>query len=196
MEESTNEEERELEISEPEHFQFQKQEGFSHQLSVQKAYYKVEDCLAVEMVEGFWETKKDKQGNELMVYHKDTRLEAIESIKTLKNVMIADLEVTTYKPKIYFNLKKAKEIRKEYLNEQINWWNNLDYNQKKKFLNQKEYNNFVPNFLHNKLPFYHDLINEKLEIYRRIFELLELCLANTKYFKKERREHLPPIEND
>lgn len=177
-----------IQIAEPNQFQFNKQEGFSHQLSVQKAYYKVEESLAKEMVEGLWQEIRDKHGNSKSIYLNDTRRESIESIKTLKNVMIADLKGTIYSDTIKLLLNRIEKIKIEFLREQISWWNSLTYEHKKDYI--KNHKSFNPNYLYDKLPYYHDNLNKQVDVYRSIFEQLELCLAERKYLKKFKQTNL------
>lgn len=188
MEQETLSNENDIQIAEPNQFQFNKQEGFSHQLSVQKAYYKVEENLAKEMVEGMWTEIRDKHGNTKSIYLNDTRRESIEAIKTLKNVMIADLQGTIYLQKIRILLNRIDRIKESLLQEQINWWENLPYVNKKDYL--KNHKSFNPRYLYDKLPYYHDNLNKQVDIYRRIFEQLELCLAERKYLKKSKQTNL------
>jgi hypothetical protein len=176
------------EVKEPDQYSFQKQEGFSHQLSVQKAYYKVIDNLDVEMVEGFWQEMKDKHGNVKLVHQKDTRQEAIESIKTLKNVMIADIENTPYSKEINKLLDKIDDTELECIKEQKRWWNSLDYQSQEKY--QSMHLSFDTEHLYDKLCYWHDFLNQQVNIYREIFEQLELCLAKIRYFKKSKKTNI------
>jgi hypothetical protein len=182
VEESLNFEDSIVNVKEPDQFSYQKQEGFSHQLSVQKAYYKVVDNLNVEMVEGFWQELKDKHGNVKLIHQTDTREQAIESVETLKNVMIADLQQTTNHNKINELLKSIETLKQTCLNEQKSWWKGIGYDGQIEY--QNKHLSFDPNHLYDKLCYWHEFRNQTVKIYRQIFEQLELCLSGIKYFKK------------
>ena len=186
MEETINE--NELQIAEPNQFQFNKQEGFSHQLCVQKAYYKVIDALSVEMTEGFWQEIKDKHGNKKLIYQADTRRIAIENIKTLKNVMIADLKQTIYYKRIKILLTRIKEIKQKFIQEQLDWWERLPYANKQAY--QGNNLTFNPNYFYDKLPYWHEFLSRQVDLFRMIFEQLELCLENRRYLKKAKQTNL------
>jgi len=175
-----------LEIENPEVAMFGgKDFQFSHGQLVFMAYTKVVNALSQEMVEGFWETKDDKLGNKFFIYHKDSRREAIETVKTLKNVMIADLNNNTNGSSEKLNKLFQKEINEKtkFLSLQKQWWENLNVLAQKGFI--KENPSFHVSYLTDKSPFYHQYLYEILGIYREIFEQLELAISDSKYFKRE-----------
>ena len=89
---------------------------FNHQVLVMKAMQKCLDLGSVEMVEGYWDTKLDKNGNAAKTYHPDTRRAFIESVKSLMMVTEPDYSsklTTTYKLTIEECLKLI-EKRKQY----------------------------------------------------------------------------------
>jgi len=173
-----------IEIETPENFVYgNKDFSFNHQQLVFTAYTKTLNALSQEMVEGFWEKKRDKFGNEYWTYNKDTRREAIETIKTLKNVMVADIQKSD--ENIRVNLGKLKEKEKStkenFLKMQQDWWKSLDYMNQKEFI--KKNAGFHPLILSDKSPYYHKYLNSLIEIYREIFEHLELIINDLKYYK-------------
>lgn len=171
-----------LEVAEPDSYGYNKNDGFSHAMSVTKAEHRAIECLGKEMREGFWEVQVDKNGNKKSILHEDTRREAIEAVKTFKNIMIADL-APEFKNKIIVLEKKIISERKKFLDQQQKWFEKLNYQQKKNYIdNNITYNN---DFLYDKLPYMHEYISAQVEIYREIMEQLELCLASVKYLKKQ-----------
>jgi len=172
-----------MEIENPENYAFgSKDFAFSHQQLVFMAYTKVVNAFSQEMIQGFWEEKRDKLGNNLFIYHKDTRREAIETVKTLKNIMINDLGKRKEEiEKLLEDINKKKNL---FLESQIKWWVGMNAVGQKTFIDRNP--GFIPNMLTSKSPYYHTYIDEIIELYRRLFELLELCISDTAYFKREK----------
>jgi len=174
-----------IEIIDTDNIQFGQQEKeFNHQSLVMLAYQKSIDALMKEMIEGFWQEKRDKLGNQLYVYNPDTRKSAIESIKTLKNLMIADITGTPQKKIVDNLITEDKTLYETHLKEQNSWINKLPRAAKTALV--VKYNLFSSLDLNEKLPFYHYYINSSVEIYRKLFEALENCLAEKKYFKRKK----------
>lgn len=164
-------------------FQWNKEQPFSHELLVMRAYQTAQTNMAKEMIEGFWESKVDKFGNSRSFYNPDTRMQVIESITTLKNTMIADIKDSDYEKKINNLLESIDRLFKIYNNLQEKWWKEKNRAQQSEYLNLNK--RFNPNSLDENSPFYQTYVLDKVKIYREIFEQLELCLAlNLKYFKK------------
>jgi hypothetical protein len=171
-----------LDIAEPDSYGYNKNDGFSHAMSVTKAEHRAIDCLGKEMREGFWEVQVDKHGNKKSILHEDTRREAIEAVKTFKNIMIADMS-PEFRKKIKELEDKIKTNRDSFIKQQQEWYNSLSYPQKKKYIDDNmTYNN---NFLYEKLPYMHEYISSQVDVYREIMEQLELCLLSVKYLKKQ-----------
>jgi hypothetical protein len=166
---------------------------FSHELLVYQAYVTVIKSLAQEMTPGYWETKRDKLGNMLSYYVPDKRKTAVEAIITLKNCMIADIHATTYQTKIKELMEKADEEYKTQLDAQKNWYNTLRFTDPRK----EEYKIYVDSgYFNDKGIFYQNYILNKLEVYRKIFEQLEMCLNARKYFKKNKVVSLAQPQED
>jgi len=170
-------------------FIFGKHEGFSHDALVLLAYKKALECLAKEMREGFWMERVDKMGNQIYVYQPDTRKEAIEAIKTLKNILIHDVKVsdaikkTDYGGKIKDLEKKSADTFKKALEMQRT---NITKNLRTPEQRQAHYMNhgsLKEVALDDKSPYWHWYIEQKIDIYRELFEQLELSLAANGYMK-------------
>jgi len=177
-----------LNVETQSNFQFNKDNTFNHYVLVMRVYMKVQDALAQEMREGHNEIFTDNKGKTQVVYHKDSREEAIESIETLKNTMIADIQETIYKTNIENYYKELNNKFMELVNQQNNYIKMLNYGDQKELSNSYPDLNFVLSFnkLHPDLPFGQEWISFRVKIYRKIFEELELCLSNNKYYKKQR----------
>jgi len=157
---------------------------FNHPGVVLEAYRRVLSALAQEMTEGFWQQKLDKQGNSIWTWMTDTRNAAIESIETLKNAMIGDLQGTKFEKDIN---KLNADIDSEYekaKNESDLDWRNTHIGPGQKLAYIKAHG--VPRTFNDKSPAWHSFIEVKLKAYRKIFEQLELCIKDLKYFRKER----------
>lgn len=177
-----------LDISSPDEMNFfsNNKQAFSHEFLVMRAYQKVQDSLGQEMVNGYNSIEKDNNGRDHIIYHKDTRHESIEAIKTLKNTMISDLVNTGYIKEINRLLKELKDKYKYYLNLQYKYYDSMNINQKRDLL--MKYPDFIEvmssDNLYPEFVFSDTFISSAVEIYREIFEQLELCLFDRKYFKK------------
>jgi len=173
-----------LEIAEPDPFSFGKYgQTFNHELLVMESYRRCQDALAKEMVEGFWSDKIDKFGNIMTIYNPDTRKAAIEAIKTLKNCMVFNIKDSDYEKRIVELEKNSEQKYLDILGEQNEWWLKSPPQFRNDFF--KKNMAFSTKSLNDKLPFWHKYLDEKLEIFRKIFEQLELCIAEkTKYFRR------------
>ncbi len=166
----------------PDGFSFGKDGEFSHQLCVFKSFSRSQDCLSQEMREGFSETKQDSSGNVMTTIHPDSRRQAIEAVMTLKNVMIADINNTKYKDAIDKLIDKGEEIYDEQIKKQLIYWNAFPHHNKKPVI---DYMPFVKSgTLNDQGHFYHEHLIKLVHVYRQVFEQLELCLSERKYFKK------------
>ena len=174
----------ELEFSDPEtNFGYNKDQGFSHQILVMMSYRKVIEALSMEMREGYNEKFTDDKGKVHIIYHSDTREVAFQSILTLKNTMIGDLEASPFLEKINDLIKQVGRAKKFWLKEQWRWWEGLSPQQKIKFEREGKY---VAQGLFNKqLDFDNFYIDDKIEIFREVFEQLELCLKTNRYFARK-----------
>lgn len=164
-------------IIDPQDFGYTKEDSFSHPALAQKAYYNCIAAGSVEMIKGFWETKMDRQGNQMRSYHPDTRQVYISCVETLKNILISDLDDDARK-KIMGMYKYIKTIHTQLIAEEEKWFNKLNFAEKNKIQH-------IYGFLNQEGIYYHQLVNVKVEVYRRIFEELELLLKRTKYLKKK-----------
>jgi len=163
-------------------FSFGDKAEFSHQLCVFKSFSRTQDCLAQEMREGFSETKQDPAGNIMTIIHPDSRRQAVEAVMTLKNVMIADIKGSDYATNINKLVKEGEKIFDIEIKKQRIFFSSYPNHNKGPVI---DYLPFVKSgTLFDKGPFYHSYLIKLVFVYRQIFEQLELCLSDFKYFKK------------
>jgi len=163
-------------------FSFGDKAEFSHQLCVFKSFSRTQDCLSQEMKEGFSETKQDPAGNIMTIIHPDSRRQAVEAVMTLKNVMVADIKGSEYEETINDLVKEGEGLFDKELDKQKAFYNAYPNHNKGPVI---EYLPFVKSkTLFDKGPFYHSYLIKLVFVYRQIFEQLELCLSDFKYFKK------------
>jgi len=158
-------------------FAFNKGDAFNHDALAMLAYTKCINAGTQEMRKGFWQSKEDKMGNPVLTYHPDTRLEFIASVNILRTVLSSnfDLDATTKINNLLIDIKNKKQMltKQEYQE-----WQMLPYTER---LRQP----YVDGMLNQDKIFYQYFINYSVEVYRSIFEELELLLKRSKYLKRE-----------
>lgn len=159
------------------------QEIFSHQELVMKAMRRVIEIGGRELVEGHYEEIPDNAGGVKIIYKEDTRLSFIEAIKTCERVMICDFDDLADE-----NIKELKtelkEKKQEYLNRQKEFWEELNYDEKKQWLHKLS----MPpqeDVFHSKLPFLNLYIDEEIEYYSEIFKELTHLSKRLDFYKAE-----------
>lgn len=128
-------------------------------------------CLengSVEMVEGYWDEKYDKNGNLSRVYHPDTRKIFIESVKTLMMFVHRDYkEDKACSDKIESLKNKIVERKAYWLFQEWNWWCNLSPLQKQQATANGKYVN--KGMFNKKNEFDNFFFDEEIAIYRELF---------------------------
>jgi hypothetical protein len=166
-----------LEFEDPENYSYSKEESFSHPATSMKAYMRCIECGGKEMTKGYWESKVDKFGNVLKHYVSDSRLDFINAVETLKNVIIADIDPKDYKElEGYYN--ESKQKKEELLDLEEQWFNFLQPQIKKQITH-------IKGFFNQDLPFYQNFITFEVDNKRKIFECLEITLNRGKYLKRK-----------
>ncbi len=184
-----NKEEEDLEYASPESGEFnKKEEGYSHQTLVMKAYRKILDNASKEPVKGHNEIFEDERGKKVPVYIKDQRKELIASIETLMMVMNADLKGTPQQKEIENCLEELHIKYKNLIKEQKEFFDSQDYSTKEYL--KREYPSLTfaikMNFLQEDLHFHEFYLMEKMIIFKKIWGLLEDCISlEKKNYKSE-----------
>jgi len=172
-----------------------KNESFSHEQLTMMAYRQCVTSLSKEMKAGHNITTLDSNRKPVMVYVEDTRATAIESVKTLKNVMISDLQGTNFLKEMENLLKVVEDKRLYWLKEQWRWWVSLPSKTLQDYMKNNIY--VREEYFASKLPYWDFYQDDTLEIYRKIFEQLELCLGKIKYYKKGKVTNIAEVnQND
>jgi len=157
---------------------------FSHQSLVMMAMRKAIEYGTMEQTHGVYVTEKDMKGNTKVTYKQDTRKAFIESVRTLKMVMICDFDEDAT-IKVNALIKKIDDRKQELMNQQVIWWNNLKTSERMAYL--KRGISVIQDHFSTDLPFIQTYLFEELEIYRQILEELTL-LTERKNFYKMRRQ--------
>lgn len=155
--------------------------ALSHTNIVSNVYNRCVAALCEEMREGFWEQRVDLRGNQIPLYHEDTRKKAIECIKTMMNVTIGDCQGTEWESKIAEKVKKTLELRDEALKKQTSWFNSNTKERQSELIK----GGFQSDVLMDELPFHHQYINRILEYYRGILMDIEQCLRAGGYLAQD-----------
>jgi len=161
-----------------------KNEGLSHDALIMLAYSKCINALSKEMKEGVSEMIVMPNGNKKILGVEDTRQTAIESVKTLKNVTIADLIGTKEEVKIRELLAKIKDKDDFHLENQKKWWSSLNGMDRRKYMEKNIQH--IDGYFCTAFGFYGQSILDKIDLYREVFEEIERGLASRHYNKKKR----------
>lgn len=169
---------RELDIIDPEVNPYgSSAEGFNYDSKVSMAYDACIKAGCQEMKKGYLQSKSDKYGNVLTEWKEDTRKTYIECVRTLKSVLISHLDAVSKKNIVDLEGRDIK-LKQEAIQNEESWYNSLPMSQRIKISHSRGY-------LNQDMFFYHDYMDDKLDVYRKIFEELELLLARLKYLKKQ-----------
>ncbi len=159
--------ESELEIGSVEDYGGGKDQGFSHQVLVMIAMKKCVEYGTMEQVPGMYLTNQDTKGNTKVTYRQDTRRAFIESVRTLKMIMICDFDGDA-KTNINDLIKGIQEKKDDKIKEQETWWEGLKIHERNIYL-QKGIQ-IIKGCFNTQLPFYQDYLYEELGVYREILE--------------------------
>jgi len=171
-----------LEIGDVESYGGFKEQAFSHQALVMMATKKCIEYGTQEQVQGVYVSEKDRKGNTKIIYKQDTRRAFIESVRTLKMIMICDFD-NTAEENIKKLLDKAERRKKELIAEQNRWFESLTSQQKNNLIQKGVI--IMKDSFSTQLPFIQTYLFEELEIYRKIFEELTLLTERKDFYKEE-----------
>lgn len=196
-------EEDNIEILDVEDYRAGKDQEFSHQVLVMIATKKVLEYGCQELIPGYYNTEVDNRGKTKIVYKQDTRKAFIESVRTLRMIMICDFDKDAKKkliktpkkdkdgdeqdPRPDENLMDKLEGRKKFwINEQEKWWMSLTEGQRK--IHASNGNGVIEGYFNMNLPYFQHYFIEELDIYREIFEELTQLTYRLKFYQKDRFE--------
>lgn len=196
--------EDDIEVLDVEDYRSGKDNEFSHQGLIMMAMRKVVEYGCQELVAGYYNTQEDNRGRVKIVYKQDTRKAFIESVRTLRMVMICDFDTDAKKtlmktpakdkdekeqdPKPDENLLDKIEARKNFwIGKQEEWWIALSQGQRD--AQASSGNGVIQGYFNMNLPFFHNYFLEELEIYREIFEELTRLTERKGFYVQERYEN-------
>ena len=188
--------EEDFEVIDTEEYRSPEDQEFSHQVLVMMATKKVIEYGCGELIPGYYDTQEDGKGRVKIIYKQDTRKAFIESVRSLRMIMICDFDDDAKKilipnekdnEDVEENLMDLLQSKKDFwLKEQKKWWDALTDGQRNA-LTQKGMD-VIEGYFNLNLNFYQQYFLEELEIYRKIFEELTLLTQRLKFYRKERVE--------
>ena len=185
-----------IEVLDVEEYRSPEDQQFSHQALVMMAMKKVVEYGCQELVPGYYNTEEDNKGKVKIIYKQDTRKAFIESVRTLRMIMICDFD-STANQKLKSNksddqkpdenlMDKIKDRKDFWIEKQKTDWDQLSEGLKKQM--QQQGKGVVDGYFNMNLPYFQSYFLEELEIYREIFEGLTELTSRLKFYKKERSE--------
>lgn len=169
-----------IEVEDSDTYQFGKDNKFDHIALVMLGIKKCMELGSKDLVEGWWENKTDKHGNELKVYHEDSRKAFINSVKSLLSLVERDYDDDA-KKKIPLLINSLVERKKHWLDMEWNWWNTLNNAQKMKLISEGK--QVSQGFFNKKLDFDNYYYEEETNIYRQIFTEVNNLTERSNAFK-------------
>ncbi|HEA46610.1 MAG TPA: hypothetical protein ENH99_02405 [Candidatus Pacearchaeota archaeon] len=185
-----------IEVMDIEDFRNPEDQQFSHQALVMMAMRKIVEYGCQELVPGYYNTEEDNKGKVKIIYKQDTRKAFIESVRTLRMIMICDFD-TEAKKILKLNkesdqdpdnnlMDKIKARKKFWIDQQQTDWNKLSQGQKNQMIQQGK--GIMEGYFNMDLPYFQNYFLEELEIYRDIFEELTELTSRLKFYKQEMSE--------
>lgn len=171
-----------IEIIDTENYRESKDQQFSHQSLVMKAMNRCIETGTKEMRPGYYNEKRDKSGNSVLVYNPDTRKEFIESVKTAMMIMSCDIDEDYIKAvkEIQSNLKKEYE---SLCNMEKDNWLNANVNTKRDRWSKGIV--LIIGSLNKNLPYYQQYIEFEVDCYRDIFAELTKLTSRKNFYQEE-----------
>lgn len=179
-----NKQDDDIGIIDVENYQGNKEKTYNSQQLVME---QLSLCLkngSVEMIEGWWDEKVNKNGEYTKIYHPDSRRTFIESVKSLMMFVHRDYKDDPKANKRIEDKKIEIKLRKKYwLNEELRWWHSLNPAQRQQKANEgKAVNQGMFNKKNDFDNFYFD---EELQLYRDIFEIIADFIKDTMHDYEE-----------
>lgn len=170
-----------LEVGNVENFRSDKNQMFSHQSLVMSALQKCLESGSHEMRSGWWNEKRDMNGNVIKAYNEDTRKKYVESVKTAIGVMACDFDEEA--KEIEDLIEQIKDEKNKLLKEQNEWYNNLEPHQKDTV--KQQYGYIIPKFFNTNLGWWEAFCEFELNTYRDIFIELNKLSKRLDYYQSE-----------
>jgi hypothetical protein len=167
-------------IEDSENFNYSEDNKFSHESLIMLQIKKCMDAGSVELIEGWWENKVDKNGNVLKTYHPDTRKVFINCVKTLIGLATRDYEGGA-KEKIDTLVKSLDDTKKKWLEMEWKWWTSLSLMQQRQM--SSEGKQVVNGYFNKNLDFDNHYFEEETEIYRKIFTEINILTKTLRDFR-------------
>lgn len=188
--------EEDIEVIDVDDYQSGKNQEFSHQSLVMTAMRKVLEYGCQELVAGYYNTEEDNRGKVKIVYKQDTRKAFIESVRTLRMIMICDFDDEAKKKLIPSKkdeknpeenvMDKLQDRKNFWLGEQKKWWDQFTEGQKKVLIQKGM--QVMEGYFNLNLQYFQQYFLEELEIYREMFEELNLLTKRLKFYEGENWE--------
>lgn len=169
-----------FEVEDSENFNYSEDNKFSHEALIMLSIKKCMDAGSVELTEGWWENKIDKNGNVLKTYHPDTRKTYINSVKTLMGLAARDYKPETIKI-IKTIMTKLEEKKKFWLAQEVRWWKSLNPMQQRQMA--QEGKQVVDGYFNKNLDFDNHYFEDETETYREIFTQINILTGELRDFR-------------
>ena len=114
--------------------------------------------------------------------HPDTRLQFFECIKTLKGLLVRDMDKDA-RAEVKEIVDSIDELKQSYIDMEQEAWDEIHPNIRK---NNSAWQNrwtHIKGTLNTDMPWYEKWLQESLPIYRELLERLEIALNWLQYFK-------------
>jgi len=170
-----------IEIIDPETYRPGGEKEFNHEALVMEAFRKCIEAGTHEFRAGYMNQKTDKLGNTIVSYVEDTRKKFIESVRTLRNVIICDVDDEAGKD-IKKLMASLEDKKKELLAIQARWWKSLNLMQQKKANEQGH--TVLEGAFNKNLPWYEEFIEDEVNTYRLLFEVFSKLTARLGFYQE------------
>lgn len=176
-----------IEIEDVENYRGEPDLKFSHEGLVMEQYRRTLIAASEEMKPGWIERKLDKTGQVLFKIHPDTRKTFAECVKTLKGLLIGDLNKDA-REKVNALLEKVEERRQYYISLEKKEWESIPEQVKRFNSNWKDRWIHLEGRMNPDKYYYEFFLEESVELYRKVLEELEKYLWLTEYFQGKKIE--------
>ena len=170
-------------VDDNENWQPSEDNKFNHQTLVMNAIKRCMELGSVELTEGYWEYKVDKNGNQMKTYHIDARKSFINSVKTLMAITNCDYD-TEATNNINAILNKMKARRQHWLDSEWRWWTGLNNLQRQQATREGKASQ--QGFFNKNNDFDNYYFEEEADLYREIMMYINDLTKRLGYYKSER----------